>query len=93
MCIKSTLPYTTKSPKDDHQWQYGEPLDAATKAQLRQTGLTAFKQSIGGSQGTFEQTKEMLDSFKFIYEANPNVFMHVNTANELTETQAVNSCN
>lgn len=69
---------------------FGEPLDAATKAQLRQTGLTAFKQSIGGSQGTFEQTKEMLDSFKFIYEANPDVFMHVYSASDLAIAHRTN---
>ncbi|WP_154221970.1 dipeptidase [Marinicella rhabdoformis] len=69
---------------------FGEPLDETSKAQLRQTGLTAFKQSIGGSQGTFEQTKDILDSFKYIYEANPDVFMHVNSAHDLFTAQKSN---
>lgn len=63
--------------------EFTEPLSDATKQQLKQTGLTAFKLSIGGSQGTFEQVNEAVDSMKFLYEMNPDTFIHINSYADL----------
>lgn len=63
--------------------EFTEPLSEATKQLLKQTGLTAFKLSIGGSQGTFEQVDEAVDSMKFLYEMNPQTFIHINSYADL----------
>lgn len=63
--------------------EFGEPLSDVMKQQLKSTGLTAFKLSIGGSKGSFEQTVEMLDSLHHIYDANPDIFMPIMTSADL----------
>ena len=64
---------------------FGDQLDDATKAQLRSTGLTAFKLSLGGSQGSYEQAHEILDSLSELYESNPDVFMLINSGADLEQ--------
>ncbi len=68
--------------------EFGEPLSQDMKNQLKATGLTAFKLSIGGSKGTYQQTKDMLDSLHHIYDANPDVFMPIQTSADLQKAHA-----
>ena len=59
------------------------PFDATRKGDIRRTGLTAIKQSIGGSQGTYEQIHEILDIYETVFSANADVFMPVRRSSEL----------
>ncbi|RBP48546.1 dipeptidase [Arenicella xantha] len=63
--------------------EFGEPFDDETKAQLEKTGLTAFKLSLGGSRGSYEEVHEVLDSLPEIYASNPDTLMHINSASDL----------
>jgi len=62
----------------------GDSLDEDIKAKFKTTELSAFKLSLGGSHGTYEQCKEILDSLPSIYSSNPDVFMHVNSSQDLS---------
>ncbi|MEM7359400.1 MAG: membrane dipeptidase [Pseudomonadota bacterium] len=61
----------------------GDPLTDELKTQFHQTGLTAFKLSLGGSNGNYEQCLEILRSLPQIYQANPDTFMHINSLRDL----------
>ena len=63
--------------------EFGDPFDEITKSQLHETGLTAFKLSLGGSKSTFDECNEILDSLPSIYAANPKELMHVNSFDDL----------
>lgn len=65
--------------------EFGEPFSGITKANLKATGLTAFKLSLGGSSGTYEQAHEILDSLPEIYSANPDSLMHINAGKDLQQ--------
>lgn len=62
---------------------FGDPLDDAVKQAVKSTGLTAFKLSLGGSRGTYDEAHEILDSLPEIYKANPDIFLNVNSASDL----------
>ena len=63
----------------------GDPLDDESKSQFQETGLTAFKLSLGGSRGDYEQCIEILKSLPQIYQANPDTFMHINSVQDLDQ--------
>ncbi len=63
----------------------GDPLSKTRKQQFKSTGLSSFKLSLGGSAGTYQQCLEILDSLPQIYLANPEIFKHVNSAEDLAE--------
>ncbi len=54
-----------------------EPLNDEDKALIRATGITALKITAGGSQGTYNDTLEELESYARVFANNPDVFMQV----------------
>jgi membrane dipeptidase len=65
------------------------PLDAATAAQVRSSGLTAFKMTLGGSgnQTKAETDAQIADLTKGIAR-NPTLFRHVVSADDLSPTSS-----
>lgn len=66
---------------------FTEPLDAATKALVRKTGLSAFKMSLGGSAGNYEETKEHIVWADQIFSANPDVFTKIRSYDNLVQAR------
>lgn len=60
-----------------------DPLSETAKNDFAATNLTAFKMSLGGSQGTYKDTMEQLDWLPIIFETNPDHFMRINSAADL----------
>ncbi len=63
------------------------PLDAATAAAVRSSGLTALKASIGGADSDFEHTTKEIDDFDKAIVLNPAIFMQVKTAGDFATAQ------
>ena len=59
------------------------PLDAGTAAQVRATGLTAFKMTLGGSSGGFDEASEMIAGVDKAIALNPDLYMKIVTPEDL----------
>lgn len=60
------------TPLDDTK-----PLDAETAAQVRASGLSAFKQTLGGATSNFAETEEEIAAVDKALSLNPDLFMKV----------------
>ncbi|MEH6694472.1 MAG: membrane dipeptidase [Hyphomonas sp.] len=60
-----------------------EPLNDEDKALIRATGITALKITAGGSQGTYNDTLEELESYARVFANNPDVFMQVDSVADI----------
>ena len=58
-------------------------LDAASKDLIRSSGLTAFKATVAGSGGTYEQTKAQLGAYDQVFENNPDLFTPIDRYEDL----------
>ena len=61
-------------------------LDAALKSLIRSSGLTAFKATIGGSSGGYEETVAQLAAYDQVFENNPDLFTPINHYEDLEHT-------
>jgi membrane dipeptidase len=59
------------------------PLDKVTAAQVRASGLTALKMTIGGSTGGFAATNEDIAGFDQAMAREPDLYMKIRTAEDL----------
>ena len=60
-----------------------EPLSEADKTLIRATGLSALKITAVGSGNTYVETLEELDSYKQVFANNPDLFMQVDSAEDI----------
>ncbi|MDI1280345.1 membrane dipeptidase [Brevundimonas sp.] len=58
-------------------------LDPATAEQVRSSGLTAFKMTIGGSAGGYDEVNTDLTAFDTAISLSPDVYMKIRTADDL----------
>ncbi|CAN5487478.1 dipeptidase [soil metagenome] len=59
------------------------PLDAATARQIRASGLTALKMTIGGAAGSFAEAEEMIDMLDRAIAMSPSLYLKIATASDL----------
>lgn len=60
-----------------------EPLSEDEKAQILSTGIAALKITAGGSGGSYDDTVEELASYDRVFANNPDVFMKVETVDDI----------
>jgi membrane dipeptidase len=65
----------------------GVVVDKATSAQIRASGLTAFKQTLGGSTDSFHDTQNQISSLKSAIERNAHLFTKVEHASQIAEAK------
>tara|TARA_R110002167_G_scaffold127057_2_gene308331 strand:+ start:2627 stop:3781 length:1155 start_codon:yes stop_codon:yes gene_type:complete len=63
------------------------PLDRDTADQVRSSGLTAFKLSIGGSTGGHDATNAEIAALDTAISLSPDVYMNIRTAADLLEAK------
>lgn len=61
----------------------GEPLSADDLDLIKSTGLTAFKQSLGGSGMSYEETIAHIEAVDEVFNINPDVFLKVQSFSDL----------
>ena len=66
------------------------PLDAATAAQVRASGLTAFKMTIGGSSGGFDATSADIAAIDKAIGLSPDVYMKIATSADFAAAKRTN---
>lgn len=66
------------------------PLDPGTAEQVRSSGLTAFKMTIGGSAGGYDEVNTDLSAFDTAISLSPDVYMKIRTADDLLLAQRTN---
>ncbi len=59
------------------------PLDAATERQIRASGLTALKMTIGGAAGSFAEAEEMIDMLDRAITKSPGIYLKIATTRDL----------
>lgn len=67
--------------------EFDGPLSETVKAQLRETGLTAIKISLGGSQGTYAETVEVIGYLDALIADNPESLIKVSSFADLQAAQ------
>lgn len=60
-----------------------EPLSDEDKALILSTGISALKITAGGSQGTYAETLEELESYAKVFANNPDVFMKIDSVADI----------
>ncbi len=66
------------------------PLNNHIKEQIRQTGLSAVKVSIGGSDGTYDETNDALDFYDREIILNDDIYMSVTSVDDIDAALASN---
>jgi membrane dipeptidase len=66
------------------------PLDAETAAQVRASGLTAFKLTIGGSSGGFDETSADIAAVDKAIGLSPDLYMKINRVSDFAEAKRTN---
>jgi membrane dipeptidase len=64
--------------------QFAGEDERAMVADLRESGLTAFKSTLGGATGTFEEAVADVAAADGVIETRPDLFLKVRTAGDLT---------
>ena len=59
------------------------PLDRATADQVRSSGLTAFKMSIGGASGDYDDVNSDIAAYDQAIALSPDVYMKIRTGTDL----------
>jgi len=59
------------------------PLDDATAAQVRSSGLSALKMTLGGASGSFADAQAEITSLDHAIGANPRTYLKVVTAHDI----------
>jgi membrane dipeptidase len=63
------------------------PLDKPLARQITNSGLTAFKLTIGGSQGSYADTLAQVEELDLAMDANAAVYMKIKTTDDLETAQ------
>ena len=64
------------------------PLNEEFRSRIRSTGLAAIKQTIGGSSGSYQDTKEELNFFDKIIAENATIYAQINSVADIDRAYA-----
>lgn len=65
-----------------------EPLDPALEREIRSSGLTALKATIGGSTGDPDATMQQLEAYDRAIAINPSLYMQIRSLADLETARA-----